>query len=259
LLLAAAWLSYNLLAHRNLPALLRQAGTGSVSFGVAVDLVVANALSWLPLIGDYTRFGRRPGQMFSGTLCGFGIASLWFYTLGAAYALSSGDGTMLVSTLASAGGGLALLLILMGEIDNAFADIHSAAVSCGLLTRGGNVRILSLLFGVLCIVIALSTQMARYEDFLVLIGSIFAPLFGVALTDHFILRRRLAPHPMHAQKRWHGAALTAWSIGIASYQLIHFGLPSWGASLPSLAISGLCHWVLARRVEVRRLEANLPS
>jgi len=207
----------------------------------------------LPLISDYTRFGRRPDQMFSGTLCGFGIASLWFYTLGAAYALSSGDGALLVSTLASAGSGLALLLILMGEIDNAFADIHSAAVSCGLLAKKCDVRVLSLLFGLLCIVIALSTPMARYQDFLVLIGSVFAPLFGVVLTDHFVLRRR---QPViaarHVPRHWRGAACIAWIVGIATYQVIYHRLPFVGASLPSLVISGLCYWWLARPSAVFR-------
>jgi NCS1 family nucleobase:cation symporter-1 len=248
LFLAAAWLSYNLLAHKNLPALWRQAGTGALSFGTAIDLVVANALSWLPLISDYTRFGRSPTQMFRGTVCGFGIASLWFYALGAAYALSAGAGAMLVSSLASAGGGLALLFILLGEIDNAFADIHSAAVSCGMLAKKCSVRHLSLGFGLLCVVLALGMPMARYQGFLVLIGSIFAPLFGVVLTDHFILRRRRPLHPEHATRQWHGAALAAWLIGIVSYQLIYLYWPYVGASLPSLLLSGLGYWAFGRDV-----------
>jgi nucleobase:cation symporter-1, NCS1 family len=247
LLLAAVWLSYDLLAHRDLRALWQQASTGTMSFGTAIDLLVANAMSWLPLISDYTRFGRRPKHMFRGTLCGYGIASLWFYALGAAYALASGDGALLVSTLASASSGLALFLILLGETDNAFADIHSAAVSTGMLAKGCSVRILSLVFGLLCIGIALSTPMARYENFLLLIGSVFAPLFGVVLTDHFILRRRRALSAVRAPKRWGSSAFLAWIIGIATYHLIHARLPYVGATLPSLAFSGLCYWVLARQ------------
>jgi len=258
LFLAATWLSYNLLAHKNLPAYLpalwRQAGTDSMSFGTAIDLVVANALSWLPLISDYTRFGRSPARMFRGTVCGFGIASLWFYALGAAYALSAGAGAMLVSSLASAGSGLALLLILLGEIDNAFADIHSAAVSCGMLAKRCSVRHLSLGLGLLCVVMALGMPMARYQGFLVLIGSIFAPLFGVVLTDHFILRHRQPMRTELAARRWHGAALAAWLIGIVTYQLIYLCWPYVGASLPSLLISGLGCWVLGREVHV--LPAN---
>jgi NCS1 family nucleobase:cation symporter-1 len=114
LLAGAAWLSWNLLAKHDLAALMRRPGTGEMSFGGAIDLVVAMPLSWLPLISDYTRFGRRPGETFRGTLLGYGIANIWFYALGAIYGLAAGGGdALLTGALAQAGGGLALLLILI--------------------------------------------------------------------------------------------------------------------------------------------------
>ena len=90
LLAGAAWLSWNLLAKHDLAALMRRPGTGDMSFGGGIDLVVAMPLSWLPLIADYTRFGRRPGETFRGTLLGYGIANIWFYALGAIYGLAAG-------------------------------------------------------------------------------------------------------------------------------------------------------------------------
>jgi len=245
LLAAASWLSYNLLAHQQLAHLWQQPGDGSISFSTGIDLAIANALSWLPLISDYTRFGRKPGQMFSGTLCGFAIGNLCFYTLGAIYGLAAGPHAMLVSSLASAGGGVALLLILLGEIDNAFADIHSAAVSCGLIAKGCSVRLLALAIGLLCMAIGLGTPLAQFQSFLIMIGSIFAPLFGVVLTDHFLIRRRAPPNGNTA-RRWRGDALVAWLIGIACYQLIYRCHTSFGASLPALSVSALCYWSAAR-------------
>ncbi len=139
LLAGAAWLSWNLLAKHDLAALMRRPGTGDMSFGGAIDLVVAMPLSWLPLIADYTRFGRRAGETFRGTLLGYGIANIWFYALGAIYGLAAGGGdALLTGALAQAGGGFALLLILIDEVDNAFADIHSAAVSTGTFWTRGN-------------------------------------------------------------------------------------------------------------------------
>lgn len=38
--------------------------------------------------------------------------------------------------------------------------------------------------------IAWLAPLAEYQDFLLLIGSVFAPLFGVVLVDHYLLRRR---------------------------------------------------------------------
>lgn len=258
LLAGAAWLSWSLLAHYDLGALMHRAGTGEMTFGSAIDLVVAMPLSWLPLIADYTRFSRRAGDTFRGTLLGFGIANIWFYALGAVYGLAAGGGDALLTTaLAKAGGGLALLLVLIDEIDNAFADIHSAAVSTGTFWQRGSVPLLSAAFGALCTLIALVVAMGKYENFLLLIGSVFAPLFGVVLADHFIVRRRRIDVDALADLRgrygfsggWHLSAFFAWAIGIAAYQAINTWLPNLGATLPSLAIGAVCYLVLvsARR------------
>jgi NCS1 family nucleobase:cation symporter-1 len=90
LLAGAGWLTWRLLADHDLAALLAKAGTGEMSFGAGVDLVVAMPLSWLPLIADYTRFGRSPGGMFRGSAAGYLLANVWFMGLGAAYALAAG-------------------------------------------------------------------------------------------------------------------------------------------------------------------------
>ncbi|WP_029005024.1 putative hydroxymethylpyrimidine transporter CytX [Azorhizobium doebereinerae] len=258
ILAAALWLTWRLLADHDLKALFARPGSGDMSFGGAVDLVAAMPLSWLPLICDYTRFGRSSGGMFRGTALGYLLANIWFYGLGAAYALASnGEGTLVVA-LATAGGGLALLLILLDETDNAFADIHSAAVSSGTLARVP-VRGLSLGFGALCTLIALLVPMARYENFLLLIGSVFAPLFGVVLADHFVVRRRAlkleeidrAGGAYWFSGGWRVGGLAAWAVGIAAYHLVVAYLPDLGATLPALVVSGLVFIALARGAAAR--------
>jgi NCS1 family nucleobase:cation symporter-1 len=253
LLAGAGWLTWSVLARQDIGALMHRAGTGEMPFGSAIDLVVAMPLSWLPLIGDYTRFGRRAGETFRGTLFGYGIANLWFYALGAVYGLAAGGGDALLTTaLAKAGGGLALLLVLIDEIDNAFADIHSAAVSTGTFWTRGSVPWLSAAFGALCTLIAIVVPMARYENFLLLIGSVFAPLFGVVLADHFIVRRRRIDALALADLRgpygfsggWQLGAFIAWALGIAAYHALNQWLPNVGATLPALVVGGVCYLLI---------------
>ena len=252
LLAGAGWLSWRLLSKYDLAALLAKAGTGGMSFGAGVDLVVAMPLSWLPLIADYTRFGRSPGAMFRGSALGYFVANVWFMGLGAAYALAAGGGEgLLLSALAASGGGMALLLIVIDETDNTFADIHSAAVSTATLIPARPAR-LSLVFGAICTAIALLAPLARYEGFLLLIGSVFAPLFGVLLADHFIVRRRrIDASGLHARggTYWftgglHLSGLAAWAAGIAAYQAINRWQPNLGATLPSFAVAAVLYLVL---------------
>lgn len=243
LLAGAGWLSWRLLAEHDLAALLAKAGTGEMSFGAGVDLVVAMPLSWLPLISDYTRFGRTSGGMFRGAALGYVLANIWFMALGAAYALAAGSGdSLLLTALAASGGGIALLLIVIDETDNTFADIHSAAISSATLVRVKPAN-LALMFGALCTTIALFAPITQYEGFLLLIGSVFAPLFGVLLTDHFVVRRR-ARATAHSGLNVPG--LIAWAIGIAAYQGLSRLLPDLGATLPSFGAAGVAYLLLKR-------------
>lgn len=248
LLAGAGWLSWRLLAEHDLAALFAKAGTGETSFGAGVDLVIAMPLSWLPLIADYTRFGRSPGGMFKGSALGYLLANIWFMGLGATYTLASatsnggsGDG-LLLTALAASGGGIALFLIVIDETDNTFADIHSAAVSTATLVPAKPAN-LALVFGGVCTTIALFAPIAQYEGFLLLIGSVFAPLFGVLLTDHFVVRRRVAAV---AKTRPSLPALLAWAAGVVAYQALSRLVPDLGATLPSFIVAGAVYWGLRR-------------
>lgn len=242
LLGGAAWLTWRLLADHDLAALFARPGTGNLSFAGGVDLVVAMPLSWLPLIADYTRFGRTPGAMFRGSGLGYLLANIWFMGLGATYALAAGGEGMLLAALAAAGGGIALLLIIVDETDNTFADIHSAAVSTATLIKARPAR-LAIVFGIVCTAIALVAPLARYEHFLLIIGSLFAPLFGVLLADHFVVRPWRS-NPDAATPGLNIAGMASWVVGVAAYQAFSRLLPDVGATLPAFLIAAVCYIAL---------------
>ncbi|WP_203648206.1 putative hydroxymethylpyrimidine transporter CytX [Pseudomonas sp. RtIB026] len=244
LLGACSWLTWNLFAKADLAALWQRPGDGSLSLALGFDIVIAMPLSWLPLIADYSRFGQRASRVFGGTALGFFIGNAWLMSLGVAYTLAfapSGEVNALLLALAGAGLGIPLLLILLDESENAFADIHSAAVSTGLLVKL-RVEHLALAIGVLCTLIALLAPLAQYQNFLLLIGSVFAPLFGVVLVDHFVVRRRRLPALVEGL---HWQALLAWAVGVAAYHLMANAAPEVGATLPALLLAGGLHLLLS--------------
>ncbi len=245
LLGACLWLTWNLLAKADLPALWSRAGDGSTPFAVGFDIAIAMPLSWLPLIADYSRFGKRAAGVFGGTALGFFIGNFWLMSLGVAYTLAfapSGEANALLLALAGAGMGIPLLLILLDESENAFADIHSAAVSSGILLKA-KVEHLALVIGVICTLIACFAPLAQYQNFLLLIGSVFAPLFGVVLVDHFVLRRR---HHGIATPGLRWMTLLAWLGGISTYHLLANLYPNVGATLPALIVAGVLQLLLSK-------------
>lgn len=245
LLAACSWLTWHLFQAADLPALWNRAGDGSLALAAGFDIAIAMPLSWLPLVADYSRFGRAPTKVFKGTALGFLLGNVWLMSLGVAYTLAfapAGEANALLLALAGAGMGIPLLLILLDESENAFADIHSAAVSVGLLVRV-KVEHLALAVGLVCTLIAAFAPLAQYQNFLLLIGSVFAPLFGVVLADHYLLRQRRA---LVSGPAWRLPALLAWAAGIALYQALARYWPDLGATLPSLLLAGVLHLTLSR-------------
>lgn len=251
LLLGAAWMTGALLLGHDWRAIWQRPGTGALSLPGGIDIVVAMPLSWLPLIGDYTRFGKTAKGMFRGTAIGYVLANIWFYALGAAYALTATDmQAQLLSALAAAGGGLALVLVLIDETDNVFADIFSAAMSTASMIKV-KIAHLAILFGAICTLIAVFVQMDRFMTFLYMIGSVFTPLYGVLLVDHFIIRgRKIAADvrsvrgPYGFTLGFHLVAFVAWGIGIATYYYMLSYLSWLGATLPAFAVAAFTYWAL---------------
>ncbi len=243
LLASCAWLTGYLFLHADLSTLWHKAGDGSMPFALACDIVVSMAFSWLPLVSDYTRFGKTARQNFWGTACGYFLGSVWMMSLGVGYTLAfvstSTDANALLLALSGIALGIPLLLILVDEHENAFADIHSAAVSAGT-SLPISIGKLTLGIGLLCTLIAWGVPLTQYENFLLLIGSVFAPLFGVVLTHHFVLH-------VQTHKDLNVHSLAAWIIGIAVYHLMAHLLPDIGATLPSLVVAGLVCWGLGRK------------
>jgi purine-cytosine permease-like protein len=79
---------------------------------------------------------------------------------------------------------------------------------------------------------ALWLNIADYENFLTLLGSVFVPLSAVLIADYFsgylaVPRRHWDLSPA-ARSRW--VMLLPWAAGFVVYQLINPGYVSWWAS-----------------------------
>jgi len=263
------WITVALLTTTDIGTLLARPGTGTMSFWLAVDLVVALPISWFPLVADYSRFARSRQSAFWGTAAGYFVPHVWFYALGALLVLAAGvafDPAAPIAPLLGAiagltAGWLALLVLLIDETDESFANVYSTAVSIQNLVPRANQR--WLIVGICAVVLAVAwlIPLAQYESFLLLIGSAFVPLLGVLAADYFVVHgRRYEPTALldtSPPVRLRGVIV--WLIGVATYLTIAgvpalgiVGMAPWlGASLPSFLIAFGLH-VLVHRLLVRR-------
>jgi putative hydroxymethylpyrimidine transporter CytX len=235
--------------------LLAAKGSG-MSVPLGIDLVVAMPISWLPLVADYSRFGRKNASAFWGTWWGYFFMSSWMYLVGLTAAIATRSDTpdaMVIQLMAHAGWVFpALLIVLFSTFTTTFLDIYSTAVSTQNLFPSLKEKRGIVITGILGILIALVFDATQYENFLLLIGSFFCPLFGVALTDYFYQRKRHIQIDALDKKGgiyWytggiHFKAVIAWIVGVILYQTsFRYGW-SLGATLPSMIVSSIVYLLL---------------
>ncbi|MBI4240581.1 MAG: cytosine permease [Candidatus Rokubacteria bacterium] len=269
MLATTLWLTWYLATRYDVGQLLAKPGAGGFPFWAAVDLVIAMPISWMPLVADYSRFARAPAPAFWGTALGYFLANVWFYGLGALILLAAGvtqEPKGFVEAIALIAGPLALLVLLVDETDEAWADLYSCAVSLNNMFPAVNQRGLLVGLGVFSSAVALLLDITRYEGFLLLIGSVFVPLFGVLASDYFVVRGRYDVNQLFRpgglywyRNGLHWPGLAAWVGGVFGYLWIAgkfawlglAGLPWLGASIPSFLLALAVYWVLVRLVPIR--------
>lgn len=247
--LSLLWLSWHFLGvlqSKGWEAFMQRPGNGSMSMLSALGLVMAMPVSWLPLVADYARHGRSSRSTLGGTWLGYALANAWCYALGVLVASVSEPGTDLVTALLLAQGGLlALGLILLDELDNAYGDVYSAAVSSSSL-RQGSLRRWGVWIAVVCTGMAMVLPMHSLEPFLLTLSSVFVPLFGVILgrmACNACASSSLSP----STKAIDFSAAALWILGIACFHSVAKWAPQLGSALPTLALTFVLAWLTRTR------------
>lgn len=196
-------------------------------FWLAVDLVVALPISWAPLAADYSRHSRSPRAAFGGTLAGFAPAAIVYFLLGvlAVAAVPQAGDDPIGALLAMPVGAAAVAILVLDELDEAFANLYSTALSAQNIRPALDRRTVAVAVGVVSTGLALATDITQYENFLLLIGSVFVPLLAVLLVDYFLLRRRSWDVRAVAPER--PAMAIPWLAGFVVYQLLNPGTVPW--------------------------------
>jgi NCS1 family nucleobase:cation symporter-1 len=192
-------------------------------FWPAVDLAAAGVVSFAPLASDYTRHSRSNKAAFAGSSLGYGLAAVAYFSLGvfAVATLQTDYEGVITALVTLPAGAIALFVLLVDEVDEAYANVYSTTMSVHNLVGTVDRRWLSIGIGALATVLALFVDLGNYTQFLYLIGSVFVPLFAVAIADFFITSRMRWDVSARAAFRWQPAL--AWVFGFVAYQLVNPG------------------------------------
>ncbi|QZY53992.1 putative hydroxymethylpyrimidine transporter CytX [Crassaminicella profunda] len=184
-----------------------------LSMGTAIELNVIMPLSWLPLISDYTRFSKNKKSGLFGSFIGYFVGSTWMYTIGLGAAIMAGNADPGSMMLAANLGLFGLGIIVLSTVTTTFLDAYSAGVTFLNVFPKLEERKVALAMGLIGMVLAILIPIEQYENFLYAIGSVFAPLFAVLMTDYFVFKKKNIEKNLLV----HWGSFVIWAIGVYLY------------------------------------------
>ncbi|WP_393971873.1 cytosine permease [Oxyplasma meridianum] len=188
---------------RHLPALGSYSASYSVTAAVGFGIVLASSfsyiMSWGPYASDYSRFVPSTfssRSVFSWTLAGSFIASVWAEIAGLMVAVISGNpngnpATDLASIMGKFGY-IGLISLFLGGLSANALNLYSNSISLrstGIKINRKIIIGLVTLFSVALGIIGYNNFYAFYETFLFILDYWITPWIGVMVAEFFIVRR----------------------------------------------------------------------
>ncbi|WP_309082396.1 cytosine permease [Zhihengliuella sp.] len=225
---------------------------------IVLDIVVATAISWTVLSADINRMARSSRANFLGAGIGYSASTIVSMSLGAialGYVMLQGDEAPAFdpSILVTAFGAPFAVVVFLSVMATNTMAVYGMVTSAVNARAGSRLKFLPTALVLGGISVVGSTWMAlldQFTSFLVVIGSLFVPVFAVMLVDYYILRRRsYAEDILNASggRYWYrggfnAVALVVWALGAAASLAFTYLWPlPVGATLPTFALTFLLY------------------
>ncbi|MEG2395607.1 MAG: putative hydroxymethylpyrimidine transporter CytX [Oscillospiraceae bacterium] len=204
-----------------------------ISFGSAVELSVAMPLSWLPLISDYTRNAQKPKATTLVSVIVYFFVSCWMYVIGMGASLFTGESDIAKIMMGAGLGTIGLVIVIFSTVTTTYLDVYSAGVSAESIWKKLKEKPVAAGVCVVGILLAIFTRVTELESFLYLIGSVFAPMIAILITDFFILKND------YTDKKVDVKNIIIWAVGFVIYRLFMKIDTPIGNTAPVMVITAL--------------------
>ena len=213
----------------------------NISFTGAIELSVAMAVSWLPLIGDYTKNAKSKAGASIYAFLGYFIGSILMFSLGLLIAIYSGKD--IVEFIASSFvGWIACIVVVLSTVTTTFLDVYSAVISSKQLFKISKDNNFIILYSAFAFILAYIFPVDKYVDFLYIIGYVFVPIYTVVFIDYILKRNRI-----HSKLNFWGVFSAA--AGTIIYYLLNkssIGIPS----IIVICVIGALYMILTRLFKI---------
>lgn len=202
-----------------------------LSFGGAIELSIAMPLSWLPLISDYTREAEKPVKATAVSAVVYGLISSWMYIIGMGAAIFTEESDIAQILLKAGLGIIGLLVVVLSTVTTTFLDAWSAGISFESISSKMSGKMIAIIATVVGTVGAIFLPLHDITNFLYLIGSVFAPMIAILITNYYLLKTDLFDKQISISN------MTSWIIGFVVYRMLMNVDIVIGYTIPSMVIT----------------------
>lgn len=167
-----------------------------ITAAIAFDIVVATAFSWYVLAADFNRHAKSQSGGMGGTMIGYVLATMVAMGLGATvsgFSILRGMEQTFDPTVLLAGFGFgipAALVIFLSVMTTNVMAVYGAVMSYMNIRPQDGFWKPALAIGIITVVGALYEGILnQFQNFLLIIGALFIPVFAIMLADYWIVKR----------------------------------------------------------------------
>lgn len=211
-----------------------------MTFGSAIELSLALPMSWIPLVADYTGKAARPQLNNVMSTVIYTLGSGWMYAIGLLAALYCGHSDIIEILIRTGIVRIPLLIVVLATMTTTFIEACSAGISAQTISKRYSVRFLALVVLLVATVASIFVPLQEYDQFLILIASVFAPMAAIVITDYFLFGQRQTVQSLDLE------TMLLWAVGFVLYHLFMSIGGIVGSTVPMLVIVGVIRFVTER-------------
>ncbi len=222
------------------------AGAGALSFGIAVTMIFSTFTDSGTMTADFTRWAKDGKQGFLAAFTAFPVSKFIAEGIGAvivatgviaAPEVTGGD---FIGILAGGGSFLSIMAIIFVFVNLGVGCTHclyNGAVGWSNIT-GGKMRTLSIVWGVIGVLVAMTGVWSQFVYWLILLGLIVPPIAAILIMDQIVLKRK-----NDEKKNWQPLAFIAWIVGSVLALIAEYNAPQLSVIVVGLVSSSIVYLV----------------
>lgn len=269
LLVTMGYLAYIALGDKTLGAVLTSSAEGPNTFVFLVDIAIVSALTWAPLMADYTRMGIKPVPTFAAAWLSMAVVGTFMHSIGMFSASGLGiENPILALDDGSLLSVIGTFAILFSTLTTAVLILYSSSMSGVTIAEsfGFHPKFwqVALLVALPSMILAGFINVVLFVlPFLEWLGALLTPVFGVMLADYYVSRKRR----LDIDELYRGQSSVFWGTG--GFNVNGYAAAIVGAILYVVLVvwvRPLAPWILASVITIvvsgglyTLLEANRPN